>query len=263
MMMIVQQHLLRVLFVSLLLLQCTNILPYTSHQQNGILMVQSWTNIVISKGIVTKCQQQHPLLKLIRHNEFTSRSSSRRGTTISSLKQQQQQMMMMSDTNNNNESTNQEQQEIVTMMDDNNNNNMKQTITTIDPAIDNNTTTTAIPIKTQQQASSSNTNKNVDVNEHDAAVFNRLLRPYQFGELIQTLIGRMILLFVAFGFLLQFFGYSYIIEYDNTNTNDNDTTTTTNPIQQQPRKSPPKLRIGTIEERDFLQEIRRDMKSRD
>jgi hypothetical protein len=102
----------------------------------------------------------------------------------------------------------------------------------------------------------------VDESEHDSAVMNRLLRPYQYGELLQTIVGRSIFVFVVFGFLLQFFGYSYIIEYDKNDV----TTITTKGIDGTEttivqRTAPPKFRIGTIEERDFLQEIRREMKN--
>lgn len=84
---------------------------------------------------------------------------------------------------------------------------------------------------------------------------NRLMRPFQIGDLLQTIVGRSILVFVAFGFLLQFFGYSYIVEFDTPSTTAEDGTSTA-----VPRTGPPKIRIGTIEERQFLQEIRRDMK---
>ena len=100
----------------------------------------------------------------------------------------------------------------------------------------------------------------VDESEHDAAVMNRLLRPFQYGELLQTIIGRSIFVVVVFGFLLQFFGYSYIIEYEDdivTTTTDSNGIVLTSKVKH---TKPPKFRIGTIEERDFLQEIRRDMK---
>ena len=100
----------------------------------------------------------------------------------------------------------------------------------------------------------------VDESEHDAAVMNRLLRPFQYGELLQTIVGRSIFVVVVFGFLLQFFGYSYIIEYEDdivTTTTDSNGIVLTSKVKH---TKPPKFRIGTIEERDFLQEIRRDMK---
>jgi hypothetical protein len=104
----------------------------------------------------------------------------------------------------------------------------------------------------------------VDATEHDSAVMNRLLRPFQMGDMLQTIIGRSILVFVAFGFLLQFFGYSYIVEFNDDDDLANRITsrpaTTTSSTEMRPRKSPPQLRIGTMEERQFLEEIRRDMK---
>jgi hypothetical protein len=88
--------------------------------------------------------------------------------------------------------------------------------------------------------------------EYDRAVMNRLLRPYQFIDLLQTIGGRIVLFLVAFGFLLQFLGYSYILEYNN-NSNNNNNDLSTNRVVQPSWK----LRIGTIEERDFLREIQR------
>jgi hypothetical protein len=96
------------------------------------------------------------------------------------------------------------------------------------------------------------------VEEHDAAVMNRLMRPFQIGDLLQTVMGRSILVFVAFGFLLQLFGYSYIVEFDTVSPpTDGSSTAVSGPPK---RTGPPKFRIGTIEERQFLEEIRRDMK---
>jgi hypothetical protein len=100
----------------------------------------------------------------------------------------------------------------------------------------------------------------VDATEHDSAVMNRLLRPFQMGDMLQTIIGRSILVFVAFGFLLQLFGYSYIVEFNDDDLDRTHPATTTLSTEMRPRKSPPQLRIGTIEERQFLEEIRRDMK---
>ena len=97
----------------------------------------------------------------------------------------------------------------------------------------------------------------VDEYEHDTAVMNRLLRPFQWGELIQTLVGRTIFVVVVFGFILQFFGYSYILEYRNDDDVVNDDVVSSSSFSR--HTSPPTFRIGTIEERDFLQEIRRDI----
>ena len=95
----------------------------------------------------------------------------------------------------------------------------------------------------------------VDEYEHDTAVMNRLLRPFQWGELIQTLVGRTIFVVVVFGFILQFFGYSYILEYHDDDVANDDVVSSSSSRHT----SPPTFRIGTIEERDFLQEIRRDI----
>ena len=109
----------------------------------------------------------------------------------------------------------------------------------------------AIPVDTEEAPPTA-----VSVEEHDAAVMNRLMRPFRIGDLLQTIVGRSILFFVAFGFLLQYFGYSHIVEYDNESTAEGGAVS----IQGKPRSGPPKLRIGTLEERQFLEEIRRDMK---
>ena len=98
----------------------------------------------------------------------------------------------------------------------------------------------------------------VDEYEHDTAVMNRLLRPFQWGELIQTLVGRTIFVVVVFGFILQLFGYSYILEYHDDDV-ANDDVVSSSPSSSSRHTSPPTFRIGTIEERDFLQEIRRDI----
>jgi hypothetical protein len=91
----------------------------------------------------------------------------------------------------------------------------------------------------------------VNVEEHDAAVMQRLLRPWQISDGLQTVLGRSILVVVLLGFVLQYFGYSYIVEFDA-------------PAEAGrggiPMRTPPKFRIGTLEERQFLEEIRRDMK---
>jgi hypothetical protein len=108
----------------------------------------------------------------------------------------------------------------------------------------------------QQQQEQEQRLPTVDATEHDSAVMNRLLRPFQMGDMLQTIIGRSILVFVAFGFLLQLFGYSYIVEFND----DLDNRTNPASTEMRPRKSPPQLRIGTMEERQFLEEIRRDMK---
>ena len=136
---------------------------------------------------------------------------------------------------------------------------------------DTTTTTTTETTNPDSTTTSSNTIHTVvpkvmvevDESEHDSAVMNRLLRPYQYFDLIQTIVFRSVLLMVTLGFGLQFFGYSYIVEYDNdivvttTTTNDQGVVVTTSKVQH---TQPPKFRIGTMEERDFIQEIRKDMK---
>lgn len=71
--------------------------------------------------------------------------------------------------------------------------------------------------------------------QNDQAVMNRLLMPYRMSEALSTAVTQSFIFFIVMGFLLQSLGYAYIVDDGQ-------------------------FRIGTIEDRQFRDEIVRDIK---